>query len=509
VWSPTDGFVYNFTANSVAVAFGIPLVAGTALFYPVRGLTIAILIAGLACLAEALVYSFLVSSMPRNGGDYLFQSRLIGPTAGTSISFAGIVVGGALWMGITGWFAAKLAIGPFLIMLGVKLEAPFVTSAGHWLFSTKGVVALGLVAVLWSALVNIRGMVMYARLQRVLTVVGLVAMLALVSYFALTKLSVNQSTYRGMMLRAVEAGYRTQGRSDELRAVVSLIPLAAFGLIYPGWVSFQAGEVRRSGSLRVQLASITGSKVFNIVFALVLLPLPIRHVGEQLFGASVYLALHDPDAFWVLAPNLLALNTARWLSWITLILGAVAINTWFWVWVPNHTLAASRVMLAMTWDRLLPRSMGELHSRFGTPVRTIVVFAALSTGMVVAYAWLGVWSLAVHATLVSLVTFAVTCAGATVFPFARRELYRESTAARFEILRVPLITVAGAVFVAFAGFVAWQVASANALYVNVSPLEIGVFLVAVYGGSLALHLLLRRYQRQHESSDIELYYRRA
>jgi len=507
VWSPIDSFVYNFAANNVAVAFGIPLVAGAAVYYPVGSLSIAILVAGLACLAEALVYSFLVSSMPRNGGDYVFQNRLLGPTAATTFSFAGVVLGGALWMGITGWFAAKVAVGPFIIMLGVKLDVRAVTAAGQWLFSANGVVVLGLLAVLWSSVVNIRGMVVYARVQRVLGTVGLAALLALVAYFALTRLSVNQSVYRGMMLRAVEAGYGVQGRSDELRAIVDLLPLAAFGLIYPGWVAFQAGEVRRSGSLRIQLATITGSKALGIVFALVVLPLPIHHVGEELFGASVYLALRDPDAFWVLAPSLLALNTAPWLSWITLGLAAIAVNMWFWVWVPNHMLAASRVMLAMTWDRLLPRSMGTLHRRWGTPVRAILVFAALSVVMVFAYASLGVWDLALHATLVNLIMFAVTCLGAAAFPFTRRELYRESTAARFEVMHVPLISVAAFVFIAFAGFVAWRYVTADALSAGVSLREIGFFLAAVYGTSLALHLVLRRYRRTHESADIELYYR--
>ena len=507
VWSPVDSFVYNFAANNVAVAFGIPLVAGAAVYYPVGSLSIAILVAGLACLAEALVYSFLVSSMPRNGGDYVFQNRLLGPTVATTVSFAGVVLGGALWMGITGWFAAKVAVGPFVIMLGVKLDVHAVTAVGQWLFSTAGVVVLGLLAVLWSALVNIRGMVAYARVQRVLTAVGLAALLVLVGYFALTRLSVNQSVYRGMMLRAVEAGYGMQGRSDALRAIIDLLPLAAFGLIYPGWVAFQAAEVRRSGSLRVQLATITGSKAFGILFALVVLPLPIRHVGEELFGASVYLALRNPDAFWVLAPNLLALNTAPWLSWITLVLAAIAVNMWFWVWVPNHMLAASRVMLAMTWDRLLPRSMGALHKRWGTPVRAILVFAALSVTMVVVYASPGVWELALHATLVSLITFSVTCVGAAVFPFMRRELYRESTAARFEVMHVPLISVAACVFIAFAGFVGWRYVTAGVLSAGASLPGIGVCLFAVYGASLALHLLLRRYRRAHEGADIELYYR--
>ncbi len=131
---------------------------------------------------------------------------------------------------------------------------------------------------------------------------------------------------------------------------------------------------------------------------------------------------------------------------------AIAVNAWFWAWVPNHTLAASRVMLAMSWDRLLPRWFSRLHPRNGTPVRAVAVFSALAVIVVIAYSGLGVWRLVLHGTLVSLISFAVTCLAAALFPYLHREQYRASTASPYEFLRVPLLSVAGAAFCAFAVF---------------------------------------------------------
>jgi amino acid transporter len=507
VWSPLDAFLYNLMTTNVAVFFGLPFIAGTAFYYPVSSLVLAIGIAGAFCLAEAVVYAFLISSIPRNGGDYVFQSRLLSGAVGTTFAFSGVVIGGALWMGIAGWFASRIAVGPFLAILGQAVHSTALFRAGVWVMSTAGLIVLGLVAIAWSALVNVMGMRVYARLQRRLVAVGFMALSVLVGYFALTRLSVNVSTYRSILYRALDVGYRHQGQVGGWQAAKDLLPVVAFGLIYPGWVAFQAAEVRRVTELRVQLITVVGGKAATILFAIIVLPLPIRHVGEELFGASVYLAIHDPRSFWILAPRLFGLSGAPWLSWVILLSLAIAINTWFWIWVPNHTLAASRVMLSMSGDRLLPRWIGTLHGRYRTPTKAIATFSGFCCLVVGIYAFLGVWRLALDGTIINLLAFVVTCVGAALFPFLHRELYRDSTAAPFQLLRVPLITVAACTFVAFGGFLVWRYIAMDVLAARIGLFDTLAFLGILYAGVLGLYVLFKRYRFRHEGADIEVYYR--
>ncbi|MGZ4199944.1 MAG: amino acid permease [Thermoleophilia bacterium] len=493
--------------TNVAVFFGVPFVAGAAFYYPVRSLTLSILIAGAFCLLEALVYAFLVSTMPRNGGDYTFQTRLLGSAAGAVFAFTGVIVGGALWMAIAGWFASRIAVGPMVVLIGRGLGLGAVVAVGDWLMSTAGIVFMGLVVVAWSALETSWSMRVYARVQRTLVVAGLVAVVVLVVYFALTRLSVNVSTYSAILYRAVEDGYVRHGRTSGWQAALALLPVVAFGLIYPGWVAFQAAEVRRAGELRVQLSTIVGAKFLAVVFALLVLPLPVRHVGEELFGASVYLALHDPVSFWRLLPRLFGLPAAPWLSYVGLTCLAVAVNAWFWAWVPNHTLAASRVMLAMSWDRLLPRWFSRLHPRTGTPVHAVAVFSALAAAVVVAYSSLGVWRLVLHGTLVSLISFAVTCLAAALFPFVKREEYRASTAAPYELLRVPLLSIAGFAFCGFAAFLVTRYVEYAGPTGELGRPDSVAFLVPLYLLAALLYVVSRGYRRSHEGVDIEVHYR--
>jgi basic amino acid/polyamine antiporter, APA family len=507
VWSPLDAFFYNLMTTNVAVFFGVPFVAGAAFYYPLGSLRLAILVAGAFCVLEALVYAFLVSTMPRNGGDYIFQSRLLGGAAGSTFAVTGVVVGGALWMAIAGWFASRIAVGPFLVVLGMALHIHAVTAIGDWVMSVPGVVAMSLLAIIWSAVDTCWSMRIYARVQRVLILIGLVAGGVLFVYFATTRLSVNVSTYRAILYKAVEVGYVRHGLTVGWDAAKALLPVVAFGLIYPGWVAFQSAEVRRAGELRVQMTTIVGAKVVAVVFALLLLPLPVLHVGEELFGASVYLALHDPASFWQLLPRLFGLPAAPWLSYIGLVCLWLAVNAWFWAWVPNHTLAASRVMLAMSWDRRLPAWFSGLSRRNGTPVRAIAVFSALSCAVALAYSDLGIWRLALHGTLVNLVSFAVTCLAAALFPFLRREQYRASTAAPYELARVPLLTVAGLAFLGFAVFLFIRYAAYTGPTGELSATTTLAFLGSVYALFLLLYLVSGRYRRTHEGADIEVYYR--
>jgi amino acid transporter len=291
-----------------------------------------------------------------------------------------------------------------------------------------------------------------------------------------------------------------------MTAVLRLLPIVAFGLIYPGWVTYQAGEVRKSQSLKAQLFAIVGGKVAGVVFALFFLPLPIHHVGEELFGASAHVAVKDPASFWVLAPRLFATNQSPWPGIITIASLAVLINVWFWLWAPNHVLAASRVLLAMCWDRVLPAWLGRLDARTGTPRRAILVFSVLSLAACLLTLAGGMSRLAILATILSLVTFAITCLAAALLPFAARELYRESPASRLELFHVPLISIAGSAFLTFAALLVWQYVRLGLQLQEPAPWTTTAVLGAIFLSCFVCSLLLGR-RRRLEGSQVRVFYR--
>ena len=75
-WSLFDGFVYSlFSINLVALGF---FIFSFAPYLPEANLLTAIVISGIFIIFEVFVYALLVAVMPRAGGDYVWQSRILG-----------------------------------------------------------------------------------------------------------------------------------------------------------------------------------------------------------------------------------------------------------------------------------------------------------------------------------------------------------------------------------------------------------------------------------------------
>ena len=117
------------------------------------------------------------------------------------------------------------------------------------------------------------------------------------------------------------------------------------------------------------------------------------------------------------------------------------------------------------------------------------------------------WRLVLHGTLVSLISFAVTCLAAALFPFVRREEYRASTAAPYEVLRVPLLSIAGFAFCGFAAFLVTRYVEYAGPTGELGRPDSVAFLVPLYLLAALLYVVSRGYRRSHEGVDIEVHYR--
>jgi len=509
LWGRVDTLLYNLMAMNVAVMLPLPLLAAAA-FYPRGSIVWALVIAGVFCCLEAVVYAFLASSFPRSGGDYYFQRRLVSRPAAAVIALAGLVLGEAVWMAIAVWAAAVLAVGPLLVLLGDLSGSELLWDAGVAVQSGTGMLVLGLVVVAWSTVVNVWGLNVYVVLQRLCWLVGGVAILALVvllAVFGAEGLGSGE-LYSGAAVALEDAG-AGGARTGPLAATVALLPVAAFSLIYPGWSVQQGGQLREPTSLRAQLLAILAAEGITIALSVAAAVVVLDVLGGPDLAAGARLFFLAPGEmpyptvpfFWFFDGTPPSVAAALCL--------VVVFNAWFWMWVPDITMAASRILAGIAADRALPGWLADVRGSSGAPLNAVLVFHAVCLVPVALFAWQGAWRLAFAATLISILVFAVTCAAAAAMPFARRELYRESSAAPFEVLRVPVVSLCGAAFVAFTAFVVWRfvVDGRLALGGGHGWLLASVPMVAVVSwAAVELH---RRLQRRRRRLQIEITVRRS
>jgi len=120
---------------------------------------------------------------------------------------------------------------------------------------------------------------------------------------------------------------------------------------------------------------------------------------------------------------------------------------WFWFWIPAELAYTTRTMLAWSFDRLAPDSLGYVSRRFNTPVAAI----GLSTIGSLVFMWLIAYQNIALLTLIEalLVVWGTAMLAAVVFPWARRHFFEGSPAATARIGRVPLMSITGLIAFAF------------------------------------------------------------
>src|SRR4029453_15673406 len=86
-WSVWDGFIYAaFSINLITLGL---FIFSYAPFIPGGALVWAIVLAGLYLVFQAITYASLIAVMPRAGGDYVWQSRILGGGIGFVLAVTG------------------------------------------------------------------------------------------------------------------------------------------------------------------------------------------------------------------------------------------------------------------------------------------------------------------------------------------------------------------------------------------------------------------------------------
>jgi len=511
VWTRYDALLYNLMSMNPAVMLILPFLTAAA-YYIGGSFIAAIALCGAFCCAEALVYAFLASSMPRSGGDYYYQTRLLSGTVGSVFGFACFVLGGTIWMAIACWLAANVAVGPALVILGQLGHIPSLIALGTSVQSGGGMFLLSLFVIGWAAYINLKSPRTYLRLQRVLWIVGAAAVLApLIMLLASSPRSLGDSPpFVAAAAESARLGFSQNRVGVTFGATLALVPVAAFWLIYPCWSVYHVGEMREAGRLRHQVLTMVGAEAITIAISMAVVWVVTSRFGGERLAAAAYLFVNDRahmpfptlPIFWFADGHL-------WPAGVAALCLAVFFNALFWMWVPDIPLAASRVMAAMSTGRRLPRWLGELSGPHQVPATAVFVFSLMCLVPVAVFAYTGLWRLSMVETMLNGMAFAVTCAVAATLPYLRRETYRRSTAAPHELFRVPVITLCGVAFVGFAGFVFWRFAVDDGLVLGQQRLVAWSIFVGLYAVSLALTLSFQLFLRRRETLEVEVVYRRV
>src|SRR3989304_6014720 len=156
-WSMFDAFIYaTFSINLITLGLYI----FSYCYYFEGNLATAVVVGGVFTIFEVIVYASLISAMPRAGGDYVWQSRILGRGIGFILAVTGWWFILWLWVPLYAQMLVYEVFTPILAVVGAQ-------SAALWFQQeSNGILGAALLLCLLVAVYIAVGMKWYARIQK-------------------------------------------------------------------------------------------------------------------------------------------------------------------------------------------------------------------------------------------------------------------------------------------------------------------------------------------------------
>src|ERR1700716_844297 len=507
-WSTFDAFLYAFwSVNLVTLGlYGMSFVYAI----PDGQLLLAVLLTGVLVTFLVMTYAQLVSAMPRAGGDYAWQSRILGGGVGFVLAITG-------W-----WFTLWLWTPIYANILIVQFFAPLAytlgwTGVATFFGSQWGIFVSCLIVLAFVSWVITLGMEGYAKIQRFcfwLGMAGLVAMLgillvsshqAFVDAFnreAASLFGASGNAYEATIAASTKGGGPT-GVGFGTFGITStflLLPFLAFYLLWPVWGATLYGEVRGAKEYRKVFNAMFWGLWVTVALVAVIILLIVKTIGWDFYYAAnasywnsifgVAGAPAPPVGIWPYPVML-----AGWLvgNHLFQALLLIVMGLWFFGWAGTLFLSSTRVIFAAAFDRVLPEWAANISAKRRVPYGSLILMIVPSLVVSALWAYRANFQVIfLDATAVIAVTFLGTVIAAAILPWPRADIYRNSPIARWRVAGIPVITITGVVSAIFLLFMlaAWAFNDVYGTSFKINGASPRYFL-ATYLVAIAIYVIAR------------------
>jgi amino acid transporter len=458
VMSPFSAFVYNILTMGLIFPWTYLWAPGA---LPGGKLVWGILLAMVIEIPIAFVYVWLSTALPRSGGDYVFQSRVFGGGVAFTVVMSGYVIWILQWVALSGWLLSYLGFAPLFLGLGATMNSAAMSNLGLWFTSSWGIIITSILNALVAMLILVSGFKNYVRFQNVMIVGTIVAFLTmLVVLFlgtpasSMAKIDAFAAAVGGVQNFVQTAKDATVAAGVDLNPPFSLLatflvaPIAWTSLQWATYSAQQNGEIKNARSFNSQVFIIVGSLIFTGILLAILAAALEKAVGTEFLyvaGAGYWSGVGEATiaGFW-LWPNMIAVAlTASPL--IVLLIGIGYILNSHQI-VHNCYIGMTRVMVAMSLDRLLPEWVSKVDEKRHTPFNAHLAYFVASIPVILLYnlypGWVG---LTLGVTFACGYVFVITCLAGALLPYRAKDVYDASPGAKYKIGNTPLVTVLGAI----------------------------------------------------------------
>jgi amino acid transporter len=523
-WSVFDAFIYAlFSINLITLG----LYSFSQMYYFGGGMIPALIVSAIFIFFEVVVYAALIAVMPRSGGDYVWQSRILGGAVGFILAVTGWWFILWLWVPLYGDMFRHIVLVPILGVLGAKDTALWFAGTQNGAF-TSALLTVGIVSVFIAL-----GMKTYARIQRFSFYGGMLGLLIVIvllltgSHEAFkaglesnaTKLfGAPSGVYDATVTLGTNAGASLPLTGGTIGLIFLTLPYLVFFNLWPNWGATLYGEVRGATDFKRNISGMGWALGATTLLGIVLLAAIGKTIGWEFYTQAGGAWWNYTWGFSTDAPALPVwpypalfaafLTSSRIVQFIVVAL----MSLWWFGWSGTVFLSSTRVIFAAAFDRLLPEKVAEVDERTGTPIYALLlmVVPSIFVAYLFSYNIASFQSLTLCSTLVIAVTYLGTTIAAIVLPYRKPELYKASPIAKYNVLGIPLITVAGLIFGGFLVFLLYQwILDPNALYgigysINENGFKNGTSLIYMGANYLLAAIIYFGFKSARKSQGIDI-----
>jgi basic amino acid/polyamine antiporter, APA family len=472
-WSVRDSMIYATLSTNVVTLGMVEWTVQSS--FPHGNLLYSILISGVWVSFLVVAYTGLVTTIPRAGGDYVWQSRILGSGIGFVMAATGWWFILWLWAPIYGAVLSEEFFQPIFATLGTPSQAA-------WFGTHNGKFVVTLITIALAGILVSVGMAGYARIQKWCFYGGLLGVLVLVilllvSSHATFVSSFNLEThklfginngYQAVNQAAATAGYTapTFGGGTFSQSLL-LVPFMMFYLLWPNWGTTLYGEIRGASDFRRVFSGMFIGLWTTVALSVVLLLL-----FAKTFGWAFYMNVNSGQNLVskaVLPVFPYPVMMAAWLVHNSAfqVIVILLMSLWFFGWVGTLFLSSTRVIFAAAFDRVLPDAAAQVSEKRRVPVASLVLMLLPAVGFGALYAYNSTFaSYTLDATLVIAVTYLFSAIAVVILPLRKPDLWSASPASKVKLFGIPVVPVAGVVTIGLLVYNLYEWLSNDTYFVN-------------------------------------------
>jgi amino acid transporter len=503
------------TPLGAAIVFGLFAL----ILFPRSNIYVATAIAIAGALGAWVTIALLTAAIPRIGGDYTINTRILHPAVGLAGNLS-VYVSTAIASGLAAVWVATQALSPVFLVIGSVTHSHTMLTWGTYLNGSHHKVAVWLIAMaalLVNSVLSILGTRLLMRVMSALFVIAalgfVIDMLILLftshsSFVSSVNDAAGKGTYTNVVAAGHKAGLATGGAGYSTKSTIGAIYSMIGVTLFVWWGTYLSSEFRGAGQRRRQLSTILGAGIGQGLLVLLGVFIFLHRVGHDFFASALAGNYSQGGgtvgtAGYAYFSALVASNTAAVIFLALLFLG-------WWLPLLNVNLAMTqRAVFTWSFDGLLPKRFGEVNERYHTPV--IAIATSIVTGGACAawVAWGGANFFKIFAIMqfFAYIPIAVMGISAMVFKWRRPDLY-EGSPAQWRAGGVEVLPIAGALALVWACFAIFLV-----FYFHVNLGLVGGYYTATYIAPFAVWAVagvwwyVARAVRLRQGVDLGLAYR--